>query len=61
MPRTRLGRGSSQDRQGDERSTDAILLGIDTEVFELLSTDHVRKTTQSEPRIEQWLDCWRNP
>ncbi|EMA32817.1 hypothetical protein C444_06331 [Haloarcula japonica DSM 6131] len=36
-------------------------LGIDTDVFELLSTDHVHKMAQSEPRIERWLNCWRNP
>ncbi|MGB9931606.1 hypothetical protein [Haloarcula amylolytica] len=61
MPRTRLGGGSSQDRQGGELSTDATRLGIDTDVFELLSTDHVHKMAQPEPRIEQWLNCWRNP
>ncbi|GAA5430781.1 hypothetical protein [Haloarcula japonica] len=61
MPRTRLGGGSSRKRQGGALPTDVTRLGIDTDVFELLSTDHVHKMAQSEPRIERWLNCWRNP
>ncbi|MDQ2072769.1 hypothetical protein ACODNH_04665 [Haloarcula sp. NS06] len=61
MPRTRLGGESSQERRGGGLSTDATSLGIDTDVFELLSTDHGHEMGQSEPRIERWLDCWLNP
>ncbi|MEF8828267.1 MAG: hypothetical protein V5A15_02590 [Haloarcula sp.] len=61
MPRTRLGGGSARDRQGGDRSADATRLGIDTDVFELLSTDGYDKMAQPEPRIGRWLNCWRNP
>jgi hypothetical protein len=61
MPRTRLSGGSSQERQGGGLSTDATRLGIDTDVFELLSADRGHEMAQSEPRIEQWLDCWQSP
>jgi len=61
MPRTQLGGGSSQERQGGGLSAGATSLGIDTDVFELLSADRGHKMEQSEPRIERWLDCWRNP
>ncbi|KOX91941.1 hypothetical protein AMS69_15440 [Haloarcula rubripromontorii] len=61
MPRTRLGGNPSQKRQGGDLTTEVTGLGIDTDVFELLSTGRGHKMAQSEPRIERWLDCWRNP
>ncbi|KAA9398192.1 hypothetical protein Har1130_04960 [Haloarcula sp. CBA1130] len=61
MPRTRLGGGSSRDRQGGALSADTPRLGIDTDVFELLSIDQGHEMAQPEPRIERWLNCWRNP
>jgi hypothetical protein len=61
MPRSRLGGGSSQNRQGGGFTTDATGFGIDTDVFELLSNDRSHGMGRPEPRIEQWLNCWRNP
>jgi len=61
MPRSRLGGGSSRNRQGGELSTDATRFGIDTDVFKLLSNDRSHEMARPEPRIERWLNCWRNP
>ena len=61
MPRTRHSGDSSQKRQGGDLAAGATSLGIDTDVFELLSTGRGHKMGQSEARIERWLDCWRNP
>jgi hypothetical protein len=61
MPRIRLGGQPSQDRQGGGLAADGTRLGIDTEVFELLSSDRDHGMARSAPRIEQWLNCWRNP
>ncbi|GCF14547.1 hypothetical protein Harman_24820 [Haloarcula mannanilytica] len=61
MPRIRLGGQPARDLQGGGVSADRVRLGIDTDVFELLSNDTEHKMAQSEPVIERWLDCWRNP
>ena len=58
MARSRLG---EQSPQGGALSTDATSLGIDTNVFELLSTGRGHRMARPEPKIERWLDCWRNP
>ena len=60
MPRTRLGGGSSRDRQGGALSADTTRLGIDTDVFELLSARREHRMARTEPRIERWLNCWQN-
>jgi len=61
MPRIRFGGQPSRDRQGGGLSADATRLGIDTDVFELLSRDRGHEMARSEPVIERWLNCWRNP
>lgn len=59
MSRNRLRGQASQERQARGPAGGTNRIGIDTDVFELLTGAEQSEPEGTEPTIQRWLDCWR--
>jgi len=54
MPRVR-----TDDNPGVDVDDARLNIGIDTDVFAILSGEQSESPTLGGPKIARWLDCWR--
>jgi len=50
--------GDEQSPGPEPTSQRRLAVGIDTEVFELLSVERGQDRLADRPRIDRWLGCW---